>query len=468
MINFFMACDILIIDDEKDIRDLISDVLKDEGYMTRVASDSIEALDQIKKCQPTAVILDIWLGNGSRDGMDILDIIQSNHPYVPVIMISGHETVDAAVSSIKKGAFDFLAKPFQIQKLISTLEAGIRYSRLKQESDELRLKTGMGQSLIGQTSAMLNVFSKIEELSQSSSHLLIQGEVGCGKRSVAKEIHKKSSINAGPFIELNCRSMPQRDIEIELFGVDIIGNSPHGGRRIGALEKAHGGTLYISSMELMPMSSQNKLNYFFKNKSFTRLGSEHHVHVNVRIIGSTLQPISTCVNNKTLLDELCYRLSAHIIQIPSLKERASDIPLLVKQLSKHMSALCGVQPKRFSQEAMALLQIHKWKNNMHELRHLMESIFIHHPNSDPIDVDHLPKITPPASLKEEKLPITLSDNAQMIIMPLKDAKRLFEKQYLSIQLTRFGGNISQTAEFVGMERSALYRKLKVLGVLTES
>ncbi len=464
---FFMACDILIVDDEKDIRDLISDVLKDEGYMTRIASDNIEALDEIKKCQPTAVILDIWLGNGVRDGMNILDIIKSNHPYVPVIMISGHETVDAAVSSIKKGAFDFLAKPFQIQKLISTIEAAIRHSRLQQESDEMRLKTGIGQSLIGKTPLMMAVFSKIEELSQSPEHLLIQGQVGCGKRSVAKEIHKKSLQNFGPFVELNCRSTPKSDIEIELFGIDIIGSGPQGGRRIGALEKAHGGTLYISSMDLMPMSSQHKLNYFFKNGIFTRLGSEHPVHVNARIMGATLQPSSICVREKKLLDELCYRLSAHIIDIPSLKERASDIPLLVTHFSKHVCALCGLQPKRFSQEAMALLQIHEWKNNMHELRHLIESVFINHPNQDQIDAVHLPRINPPALLKEDTLPITLSDNPQMIVMPLKEAKRLFEKQYLSIQLTRFGGNISQTAEFVGMERSALYRKLKTLGVLVE-
>lgn len=459
-----MSYDVLIVDDEEDICQLIADILNDEGYKTRFANDGVSAFAQIQSRQPNLVILDIWLGDAERDGMRILEMLKASYPYVPVIMISGHATVELAVSAIKKGAYDFLEKPFQAERLILTAERAIEHAQLNRENNEMRLKTGSDGKILGSASAITNIRAQIIETSQSTVRVLLHGEVGTGKRTIAGEIHRKSKRAKGPFMKFDCDGVRVEQLEAELFGTEITESEQTVACKIGILEQANGGTLYLSSIECLNIACQNKLNHFLKTGSFTRLGSQKNVTSDIRlIVGTTLSPET--LKDLIAVKDLFYRLTPVTIYTPSLKERVCDISVLSKHFIGQIALSRGAQPKRISQETIATLQIFPWIDNLNQLRHILEWVFIHHPAVDVVMPEHLPKNL--TSQNGEKMLAGHNDNP-IVIMPLKEAREMFEKEYLVAQLKRFGGNISKTASFIGMERSALHRKLKTLGVSVSS
>lgn len=459
-----MSYDVLIVDDEEDICQLIADILNDEGYKTRLANDGVSAFGQIQSRQPNLVILDIWLGEAERDGIRILEMLKASYPYVPVIMISGHATVELAVSAIKKGAYDFLEKPFQAERLILTAERAIEHARLSRENDEMRLKTGADGKILGSASAISNIRAQIIETSQSMVRVLLHGEVGTGKRTIAGEIHRKSKRAKGPFMKFDCDGVRVEQLESELFGTEITESEQTVACKIGILEQANGGTLYLSSIECLNIACQNKLNHFLKTGSFVRLGSQKNITSDVRlIVGTTLSP--EVLKETLVVKDLFYRLTPVTIYAPSLKERVCDIAVLSKHFIGQIALSRGSQPKRISQETIATLQIFPWIDNLNQLRHILEWVFIHYPNTDVIAPEHLPKNF---TSQENQKTLGGHSDSPIVIMPLKEAREIFEKEYLVAQLKRFGGNISKTASFIGMERSALHRKLKTLGVSVSS
>lgn len=455
-----MVHDILIVDDEADIRELVSGILSDEGYATRVAADGPSALSAIKFRQPNLVILDVWLGDGERDGLKILEIIKRDHPYVPVIMISGHGTIETAVTAIKKGAYDFIEKPFQSERLLVLVQRAIETARLKRENAELRGKVGSETELIGQSSAIQQICQIIERVGPTNSRVFISGPSGSGKELIARKIHAQSRRREGPFIVVNCATLHPDWVEAELFGTEIIGLDPNKPRKIGLLEQAHGGTLYLDEVTDLPLPTQSKLIRMLQDQAFTRLGDHQKVEVDVRVIASTSSNINQVIQDGKFREDLYYRLGVVPIIVPSLQERIIDLPLLAKHFM-HLACLAhGRSPRQLTEEAMVMLQTYNWPGNIRQLRNVIEWLLIMSPGQsrDPIQVDMLP----PEIHTEAHLPQLQSSS--VVVMPLREAREAFEREYLLTQVHRFGGNISKTARFVGMERSALHRKLRALGV----
>lgn len=456
-----MAHDILIIDDEADIRSLVSGVLEDEGYVTRTAADGTLGLEAIKARQPSLVILDVWLGDSDRDGLKILEIIMRDHPYVPVIMISGHGTIETAVMAIKNGAYDFIEKPFQSARLLLVIQRAIEAARLKRENADLKVKVGDHIDLVGGSPAIQVIRQTIERVAPTNSRILIVGPSGAGKEVIARKIHALSRRAERPFVVLNCATLHPDRLEAELFGTEIVGLDPTIPRKIGLLEQAHNGTLYLDEVTDLPLPTQSKLIRVLQDQFFTRLGDSQKIEVDVRVTASSSANIFQMIQDGHFREDLYYRLNVVPIQVPALQERVTDIPDLFQHFMIQSALAHGCPQRRLSEDAMVILQSYSWPGNVRQLRNVVEWILIM-ASGDAHD-DVRAEMLPPEVRSDTSL--TSSSQAQnIVVLPLREARELFEREYLLAQVNRFGGNISKTARFVGMERSALHRKLRALGV----
>jgi len=460
-----MAHDILIVDDEADIRVLIAGILEDEGYSTREAGTADQALEQIRARRPSLVIQDIWLQGSRLDGLGILAEIQRDHPEVPVVMISGHGTIETAVQAIKQGAYDFIEKPFKADRLLLVVERAIEATRLRRENQELRLRGGAPGELVGTSPGLAQVRQTIERVAPTNSRVLITGPAGSGKEVVARAIHARSRRAEGPFAVVNCAAMHPDRMEIELFGTEHGVDGPDSPRKIGTFEQAHGGTLLLDEVADMPMETQGKIVRVLQDQTFERVGGGTRVEVDVRVIATSNRDLAEAMAEGEFREDLFYRLAVVPIRMPALREGKEDIPLLARHFMERAAQVAGVQPRPLGEDALAALQAYDWPGNVRQLRNVIDWLLIMAPGDgrDPVRADMLPgeigAITP-AVLRWEK-------SSEIMTLPLRDARELFEREYLLAQVTRFAGNISRTAAFVGMERSALHRKLKLLGINTD-
>lgn len=450
-----MAHDILIVDDEKDIRELIAGILQDEGYNTRVAADSDQAILALGARKPNIVILDIWLQGSRLDGLEVLDLVISDYPGLPVIVISGHGTIETAVAAIKKGAYDFLEKPFKSDRLLVQVTRAIESAKLKRENEELRLKAGGAGELIGSSGGINAIRQAIEKIAPTNSRVLISGPPGSGKELTARLLHLQSRRTAGPFIVANAARLEPGRMEIELFGAE--GGE---GRKIGLLEAAHGGTLFIDEVADMPLETQAKILRVLVEQSFERVGGQSKVQVDVRIVSATSRDLHYEIESGRFRQDLFHRLNVTPLRVPSLKERREDIPQLIDYFMRREAEALGLAPSSLTEDAVAVLQTCDWPGNVRELRNLAARLLILAPGGSGgiITADMLPtEVSNPVALRPDS-------HVEMMTLPLREAREIFEREYLLAQISRFGGNISRTAAFVGMERSALHRKLKLLGV----
>jgi two-component system nitrogen regulation response regulator NtrX len=455
-----MAHDILIVDDEADIRMLIAGILNDEGMKTREAANADQALAQVKARRPTLVVLDIWLQGSRLDGLELLPELQRDHPDLPIVMISGHGTIETAVQAIKLGAYDFIEKPFKSDRLLLLVERTIEAAKLRRENAELRLRAGGDYELVGKSALMAQLRQSIDKVAPTGSRVMISGPAGSGKEVVARLIHRRSRRADGPFVTLNCATLSPDRFELELFGSDQAGEG--GRRKIGVLEQAHGGTLLLDEVADMPMETQGKIVRVLQEHTFARQGGASRVEVDVRVIASTNRELAVEITAGRFRQDLFYRLNVVPVIVPSLAERREDIPLLARHFMVLSSKGSGLPTREFGEDALAALQAYDWPGNVRQLRNAVDWLLIMS-GGDPrelIRADMLPPeigaITPTV-LKWDK-------GGEIMGLPLREAREVFEREYLLAQVTRFGGNISRTAAFVGMERSALHRKLKSLGV----
>ncbi|MHB2264762.1 nitrogen assimilation response regulator NtrX [Aliihoeflea sp. PC F10.4] len=453
-----MASDILIVDDEEDIRELVSGILSDEGHETRTAFGSDSALAAIADRVPRLVFLDIWLQGSKLDGLELLDAIKTLYPDLPIVMISGHGTIETAVSAIRKGAYDFIEKPFKADRLVLIAERALETSKLRREVSDLKKRSGDSFDLIGMSSAMAQLRQTIERVAPTNSRIMIVGPSGSGKELVARAIHAASSRKAGPFVAVNSAAITPERMEIELFGTEANGSE----RKVGALEQAHGGILYLDEVADMPRETQAKILRVLVDQQFERVGGTKRVKVDVRIISSTAYNLEDQIAQGRFRQDLYHRLAVVPVIVPPLAERRDDIPLLVDHFMRQTAQHAGIRIRRIGNDAMAVLQAHNWPGNLRQLKNNIERLMILSRDGEddkPITADLLP------SEIGDVMPRTPTQSDQHIMaLPLREARELFEKEYLLAQINRFGGNISRTAEFIGMERSALHRKLKSLGV----
>jgi len=460
-----MAHDILIVDDEPDIRALIEGILTDEGYQTRQAANSDQALAAFRLRRPSLVILDIWLQNSRLDGLGILSVMHQEEPRVPCVMISGHGTIETAVQAIQQGAYDFIEKPFKADRLLLIVSRALEAARLRREVSELKLRAGAETELVGVSSAIAQLRQAVERVAPTGSRVLITGPAGAGKEVAARMLHARSRRNDGPFVALNCATLAPGRFEEELFGVEAGSDANAQPRRAGVLERAHGGTLLLDEVGDMPLETQGKIVRALQEQGFTRLGGAQRVQVDVRVIATTSKDLQAEIAAGRFREDLYYRLAVVPLKIPPLRERREDIPALARNFMAKSIETSGMPPRELSEDALAAMQAYEWPGNVRELRNLIDWLLIMAPGDarEPIRPDMLPPqvgAAAPAVLK-------LDRSSEIMTLPLRDARELFERQYLEAQLLRFGGNISRTAAFVGMERSALHRKLKFLGVNAE-
>jgi two-component system nitrogen regulation response regulator NtrX len=453
-----MSADILIVDDEADIRDLVAGILEDEGHRTRTAAHSDAALEAIAQRRPQLVFLDIWIQGSKLDGLQLLDVIKEQNPDLPVVMISGHGNIETAVSAIKRGAYDFIEKPFKADRLVLVAERALETSRLKREVKELRQRTPDASRIIGQSGSVNQLRQTIERVSGTNARIMISGAPGSGKELTARTIHSLSPRATGPFIVLNAAMMEPDTVESELFGVEGDGKM----RRIGALEEAHGGTLYIDEVGDMPKETQGKILRVLVDQNFQRVGGTTRVHVDVRIISSTARDLAADISTGRFREDLLHRLSVVPIRVPTLAERREDIPVLIDYFMEQISASTGLPQRRIGDDAMAILQTHDWPGNIRQLRNNIERLLIL-AGGEPDGVLTADLLPPDVGSMVPATP-NGSGGEKLMSMPLREAREIFEREYLVAQINRFSGNISRTAEFIGMERSALHRKLRSLNI----
>jgi len=456
-----VSADILIVDDEEDIRRLIQGILEDEGYNVRQAATVEQAQALITEKVPDLAILDIWLKQGDEDGLKLLTQIKAAHIFLPVLMISGHGTIETAVNAIKMGAYDFIEKPFKTDRLLLMISRALENAQLKRENLQLRKKSETPMELTGASSALMQLKQVLDRVGPTNSRVLITGAPGTGKDLAARVIHKMSSRADGPFMMLNCATLLPERLEVELFGsVDGIHGEPG---KIGVLEQAHSGTLLLDEVADMPLETQGKIVRVLQEQKFTRVGAKDPVQVDVRILASTNRDLQIAMHEGSFRQDLFYRLNVVPISMPCLKDRAEDIPALTRWFLEQYAKQNGVPAREISDSAMMTLQAYDWPGNVRQLRNVIEWIMIMTPPSaEPVRIDQLPpEIT--GTLQSSGVP----DSAMapnLVLMPLREARESFERDYLDAQIRRFQGNISKTAQFVGMERSALHRKLKSLGI----
>ncbi|MEM7661551.1 MAG: sigma-54 dependent transcriptional regulator [Pseudomonadota bacterium] len=453
-----MPGDILIVDDEPDIRELIGGVLEDDGYKTRMAATAEAALVEVRNRAPSLVILDVWLQGSGMDGLAVLQYLKSIDPLLPVIVISGHGNIETAVAAIRRGAYDFIEKPFKSDKLILLIERALEATRLKRENAALKSKAGLNEQWIGSSAPAQGLRNAIEKVAPTNSRVLITGPAGAGKELAAKLIHESSARSDGPFLAVNAASISPDQMEHALFGEETADGTP---KRIGLFEKAHGGTLLLDEIADMPRGTQNKILRVLTDQRFQRVGGQSDVVVDVRVISATTKDLEREIEAGRFREDLYYRLNVVPLQVPSLAQRRGDITELVEYFSENIGDSSGLQPRPFSSEAIAFLQSMEWPGNIRQLRNIVERIMILSPsdNPRPVSVDELPKERDALSRTANS-----SGSAELVGLSLRDAREQFEREYLALQITRFNGNISRTAEFIGMERSALHRKLKALGL----
>ena len=452
-----MALDILVVDDEADIRELISGILNDEGYDTRTAGNSDDALKEIDARRPSLLVLDIWLQGSKLDGLEILEAVKKKHKDLPVIIISGHGNIETAVTAIKRGAYDFISKPFETEKLLILVERATEVDRLRRENTELKEKAGYENQLTGTSSAITLIRNTIEKVAPSGSRVLITGASGTGKEMVARLIHHQSKRSNGAFIVVNAASMSPENMESELFGVEEDGVVV----KTGVFEKAHGGTLFFDEVADMPQTTQAKILRILTDQTFERVGGNQRVQVNVRVVSATGRNLRQEIEAQRFREDLYHRLNVVPVQVPSLTQRREDIPLLVKQMVQGFTSATGRLPRDIDDEALSALQAHDWPGNVRQLKNTVERMLILSSDEEVITVSLLP----PDIMADSEI-IRPNSNTEIMTLPLRDARETFEREYLNVQIQRFQGNISKTAEFVGMERSALHRKLKGLGIGT--
>lgn len=455
-----MSLDVLVVDDEADIRDLISDILKDDGFEPRVAANSAGAIEAIDERVPRAMVLDIWLQGSEMDGLGVLEQVKKKHPNLPIIMISGHGNIETAINSIKLGAYDYIEKPFKEERLVRLLKRAIEISDLKNENEELKTRGTYENELIGNSNAVTALRNNIEKIACTESRVMITGYAGSGKEVVARIIHDRSSRKNGPFIVLNAASIDSDKVEEELFGNEDR-SGVRGERKVGTFERAHGGTLFLDEVADMPLNVQNKLLRFLQENNFERMGGNRKVKVDIRIISSTNKNMQKEIEEGRFREDLYYRLNVVPLKVPSLGERIGDLEMLANYFIGRCSKTLGVAPKKISESAFAAMEVYNWPGNIRQLRNIIEWLLIMAPdNASEITASMLP----PEILSNNPVSSSFDNNADIMGMPLKNAREAFEKQYLNAQLKRFGGNISKTANFIGMERSAFHRKLKMLNI----
>jgi two-component system nitrogen regulation response regulator NtrX len=454
-----MASDILIVDDEADIREGVSGILSDEGHTTRAAKNADEALAAIEARRPNLIFLDIWMQASRLDGLQLLEIVKQQHPTLPVVMISGHGNVETAVSASKLGAYDFIEKPFKADRLVLVADRALEASRLKREVTDLRARAGAANKIIGSSSAANTLRQTIERVAPANSRVLITGAAGSGKELGARVIHDASLRASGPFVVINAATITPENMENELFGAEAVDGRP---RKVGALEEAHGGTLYVDEIADMPLETQGKILRVLVDQNFQRVGGATRVHVDVRVVTSASRDMANEIAEGRFREDLFHRLSVVPIRIPSLSERREDVPMLVEYFVEQLSTINGMPRRTISADAMAVLQAHDWPGNVRQLRNNVERVMI------------LAAGDPDAEITADMLPPEIgalvpatpagAGGTRLLSLALREARELFEKEYLAAQISRFGGNISRTAEFIGMERSALHRKLKSLKI----
>lgn len=451
-----MALDILIVDDERDIRELVAGVLSDEGYGCRTAADSTAALAAVDERRPSLVLLDVWLHGSPMDGLEVLDEIKKREPELPVIIFSGHGNIDTAVSAIGRGAMDFLEKPFEAERLLLLVERATATERLRRENARLRQGLSMADGFTGNSSAINAVRATLKRVANTGSRLLITGPAGSGKEVAARLLHSWSPRADHAFVTVNSARITPERFEQELFGEEIDGKLV----RAGLLEMADGGTLFLDEVAEMPASSQARILRVLTEQSFVRVGGHRQIRVDVRVVSSTSRPLEKEIAERRFREDLFYRLNVVPVSIPSLIERREDIPALADHFFSRYANEQGVQPPAISPEAIAAMQSYDWPGNVRQLRNVVERTIILAPRErlTRIDADMLP-----AEIVTTRLGGDTSTSALMGV-PLREARENFEREYLKVQIRRFSGNISKTASFIGMERSALHRKLKLLGM----
>ena len=454
-----MAIDVLVVDDEEDIRELIAGLMEDEGYAPRTAANSDEVMAAVRDRLPSLVVLDIWLQGSRLDGLEILSELKTLHPDLPVIIISGHGNVETAIAAIRLGAYDFVEKPLSADKLFLTAERALETAQLRRENTALR--QGPSElALIGQSSAMAQLRAMIERVADARSRVLIDGPVGSGKETVARNLHVRSSRADRPFVVVSGASIEPARMEEALFGIEGEDGRP---RTIGLMEQAHGGTLLFDEVGDMPMETQSKILRVLVDQRFRRVGGSQPVSVDVRVISTTSDDLLAASEEGRFRKDLYHRLAVVKVTTPPLSSRRQDVPALTEHFLSALPAAGGARRRHVTEEAMAALQTYAWPGNVRQLRNVLERTLILVGRSEaPITLDQLPGEVSGAG---PSLPAG-EGMEQVIGLPLREARERFEREYLIAQIGRFGGNISRTAAFIGMERSALHRKLKALGVQT--
>lgn len=450
--------DILITDDERDIRELISDILQDEGFTTRLAGTSDECMAEIAASPPALMILDIWLKDSNMDGIDILKSVKRDHPDIPIVIISGHGNIEIAVAAIKQGAYDFIEKPFNIDQLLVVIRRAMETAKLRRENVELKRGDVANTDMLGDSAAFRTLKGQLDKVTKSNGRVMLTGPAGAGKEIAARYIHSNSNRASAPFITVNSASIESDRMEEVLFGRE----GGIKGIEKGLLEEANGGVIYFEEIADMPLGTQSKILRVLVDQRFQRVGGTDKVQVDLRVISSTNRDLAAAIDAGTFREELYHRLNVVPIPVPSLEERREDIPVLAEYFIETFNKTQGLPLRKLADDARALLQTMLWPGNVRQLKNVVERVLILGENSDEIAAKELPASDEAAAVDEGR--IVLSGG--LATLPLRDARELFEREYLLTQINRFGGNISRTASFVGMERSALHRKLKSLGVAT--
>ena len=450
--------DILIVDDERDIRELISEILIDEGYTTRLAGTSEDAMREITSQPPGLLILDIWLKDSDMDGIDILKKVKSDYPEVPVVIISGHGNIEIAVAAIKQGAYDFIEKPFNIDQLLVVIRRAMETSRLRRENITLRQKDAPVSDLIGSSAGFRALVSQLDKVAKSNSRIMLRGGSGVGKETAARYIHAQSDRATGPFVVVGCATIEPDRMEEVLFGRE---SGDQNGAQ-GLLEQAHGGVIYFDEVADMPLVTQSKILRVLVDQKFQRVGGNDQIKVDLRVLSSTSCDLEVEIAERRFREELYHRLNVVPVEVPTLEERREDIPELVEHFVEHFNQTQGLNMRKLSDDAAALLQTLPWPGNIRQLKNVIERILILSDGTGPISADEIPTDTQKSAGANDGGGMS----ANWATLPLREAREAFEREYLITQINRFGGNISKTANFVGMERSALHRKLKSLGVVS--
>ena len=451
--------DILIVDDEKDIRELVSDILIDEGYATRLAKNSDETYAAIDDNPPALVILDIWLKDSEHDGIDILGKVKRDNPDIPIVIISGHGNIEIAVAAIKQGAYDFIEKPFNIDQLMVVIGRAMETSRLRRENSELKVRDVTSSEMVGESGAYKTLKAQLDKVTKSNGRIMLTGPSGCGKEVAARYIHAESDRAGAAFISVNSASIDADHIDEVLFGTE----KSDGSFTAGLLEQAHGGVLFFDEVSDMPLATQSKILKILVDQQFTRVGGSNKVRVDIRVVSATNKDLKKEIVAGNFREELYHRLNVVPIPVPSLESRRDDIPMLASFFIEQANASQGLPLRGISDEASALLQTMDWPGNVRQLRNIIERVLILGSDTGPIGADEMPLAD--SEVKDDN---QNSLNPQFATMPLREAREMFEREYLLTQINRFGGNISRTANFIGMERSALHRKLKSLNIVTSN